>query len=194
MSDRENFKVYCFLRIIECVASSVCFSFHVFKIMAMKDELFPYEIVLRFAYLGFMILSAFSAIGHIKEFLNFYYEAACGISGFIYFMFASIWSMAVVEHDEHLEYLTEAEEFQHLFFQINRFQSVLALLSAMLFLLHATFAIDHIQGARNREIDDVPSAPQLPRFSLSSMDEVARKPLKLFFFPEMFWERAFQKK
>jgi formate hydrogenlyase subunit 3/multisubunit Na+/H+ antiporter MnhD subunit len=162
--------------------------------MAIQDEFYPHEIFLRLSYLAFVIFSAIFAIGHIKEFLNFYFEAASGILGFIFYIFASMWSMSVVEQDKHLQYLSEADEYAHLFFQINRFQSVLALIAGMLFLLHATFSIDYILGSRNREIDSESSA-SLPRSSSSSVDSgVVKNALKLHFFPETLWERVFSKK
>lgn len=98
MSDKVNFKVFCFIRIIECFLSSICFAFHIFKIVSIKDESYPNEMAFRIFYLGFVLLSAFSAIGHIKNCLNYYVEAASGIGGTIFYLFASIWSMAAVEH------------------------------------------------------------------------------------------------
>lgn len=195
MRDRTNLKVYCFLRIIECILSSICFSFHIFKIMAIEDESYPHEMIFRIAYLAFVIFSAISALGHIKDFLNYYLEATSGVFGFIFYIFASIWSMSVVEHDKHLEYLSESEEYQHLFFQLNRFQSVTALLTAMLFLLHATFSIDIISGLKENKIENISSSTQLPRYSTESIDsDDQRKPLRLFFFPETLWEKVFNKK
>lgn len=179
MSDQTNFKVYCFLRIIECISSLICFSLHIFTIMTMKDEFYRYEIFIRFSYLAFAIFSAISAIGHIKYFLNFYFEAASAIFGFIFFIFVSIWSMYVVENDEHLKYLTETEEYQHFFFHVNRFQSVFTLTIGMLFLMHAVFSFDIILG-----VNEIESSASLRQSSSLRESQSARKSLKLHFFPE----------
>ena len=186
-----NLKVFGFFRMCEAFISVICFCVHVFKIIKLNDEFFQYEIIFRIAHLGFMIFSILSAIKHAKGFLNLYFEAASGCFGFVFYIFSSTWSMAVIENDVHLENFSENQENEHRFFQVNRFLSVISLIGGMLFLLHATFVIDLINSKFSSENSAVRF---LPRFSNSSnQSDNHQNELKLVFFPEVAYEKCFQK-
>jgi uncharacterized membrane protein (DUF485 family) len=142
------------------------------------DEPFTHEILFCGTYLGFILVSAFGALNLLDANLNYRIEAASGMAGFILFIVASIWSMVNVEKDQHLESLNDSEEYQHLYFQINRFQSVSSLITGMTFLLHMLLSIDLI-------LDERPNLSN--RSSANDSDVEKYQPLELKFFPETIW-------
>lgn len=189
--DRANLKVFCFIRIIEFILSVICYTFHIFQVSAvLQEESFPFKLAFQIIYLSFVIFSAFLAVAIFEGFLNFQVELASALAGFIFFIFASIYSMIVVENDPHLPNLSEEEEYNHLFFKINRFQSVLALFSGMFFLLHSTFTVDLLM---NKPPDTTRSRSRLSRPSEDSDEVDDSKPLKLVFFPQTYYMKFFKR-
>lgn len=191
MVNKSNLKVFCFLRINECIISSICFVFHIFEVVATDEDTFKNEMVFRIIYFCFVIYSAFCALGHIHDIFNYKVEAVSAIVGFLYYILTSMWSMVIVEMDEHLQYLTEFEEYHHYFFQMNRFQSVLTLLAGILFLLHATFAIDLML---NKPLDDEEEVTsEWPRVSDAPSNSNDLKPLQLHLFTEKIFMVIFRR-
>lgn len=181
----SNLKVFCFLRVIECIFSVICFAFHIFAVITIKDEVYPNEIIFRIFYFAFIPFSLFSALANN---LNYHYEALSAVAGFIFYITASIYSMVVVEKDKHMENLTETEENWHPFFQMNRYQSVFTLVLAMVFLLHAIFSIELII---NKPIEL--NATGVTRTSDDS-NLIDNGALQLNFFPETIFCKIFKRR
>lgn len=62
--------------------------------------------------------------------------------GVLSFALCSLMSMAEAEHDHHLMYLTDREEAEHRFFSMSRYQSLMALFTAMWFMMHTFLVAD----------------------------------------------------
>jgi formate hydrogenlyase subunit 3/multisubunit Na+/H+ antiporter MnhD subunit len=162
-------------RIVELIMSCVCFSIHVYGVITLKDkEDLPHDVIFCGAFMGYIFVSTFAIAEHLNNFMRDYIEVISSIVGFILFIVASIYSMVVVEHDPHLVNLTEAEEIEHPFFEINRLQSILALITSKIFLLHATLAIDY--GLMEKE-------DNRKNIVIKAPDQ------NLYFFPEEIWNK-----
>lgn len=190
MVDGTNLRVFCFIRIIECILSSVCLSFHIFQVTSLGEaDDYYLELAFRMTYLGFVIFSGLAAIANFEGIFNLRVELVSVLAGFIFFISASILAMVGVEYDGRRETLTKSEE---MLFKINRFQSVIALIAGLFFLLHATFLVDLILNKSPH--DTIPFDPRTSRWtrtSETSNDLDDSKPLKLHFFPITIFYKIF---
>lgn len=177
MSAQSNLKVFCFLRILECLMSAVCFGIHIYGVFNI-EETFKHEVIFCGTYLGFILVSAFAAINHCSQFFKYHIEIISAACGFVLFMATSIWSMVIVEQDEKLQTMSEKDEHEYFFFQINRLQSVASLATAFIFLLHTMFAVDFV--TTTDDVDEI----------ISDRESTE---LKLFFFPEQMWNALKEK-
>ncbi|CAO1359721.1 unnamed protein product [Diamesa serratosioi] len=94
------------------------------------------------SYFGYILISCFAIVGLSRGNLMYLQETVSSGCGFVLFLLTSLLSMVNAENDIHLMYLTDAEEFNHRFFSINRMQSISSLAGALTFLMHAVFAMD----------------------------------------------------
>ena len=139
-----NLKVFCFLCFLEA-SLSLSSSLNIFFFMD-PNEPQPQIIVLMFFFGVFTATSIQILYILTQKALSIKFEAFSASFGFTVFILASIMSMVAVEHDKHLESMTDKEELAHPFFLISRVQSVQSLVTAMIFLMHTTFAIDFISN------------------------------------------------
>lgn len=170
----SDLKVFCFLSAVEGIISLVVAFINAFCFVDPDEPQPLHQIVFMFIYFTFFFLSSIhisrmSTRGNVQ--LNF--EATSATCGFIFFIITTIASMVDVEHDEHLQHMTEQEEFDHLFFQYNRLQSVLSLVNAAIFLKHAVFAFDALKT--------------IPNYSRPDSEFETENPLKLNFFFKDIW-------
>jgi hypothetical protein len=113
---------------------------------------------------------------------NYYIEGATALLGFVFFISSSIWTMVLVEIDEHLPWLSETQEYEHPFFIHNRVQSVGALITAFMFLLHLIFTIDYlVHKSEKGKIEGEGDSRISIYYRNIPID------LDLYFFPQHIW-------
>lgn len=173
MKTHTNVKVFCFLRIIELLLSCFCFAIHIYGVLSLKEEPLPHDVICCGTFMGFILVSSFAIMHQSVNVLKYRIETVSSVIGFILFITTSICAMINVENDVDLHNMTELEEKEHPFFKINRLQSVSSLITGIVFLLHATFAIEFVLN-KPLETDEV----------LLTKKQLEEK-LKLYFFPEI---------
>lgn len=168
-------KVFCFLHVIEGLGSFGLALFHILVFNDSKEPTQQQPIFLSVFFI-YIFISTFGVYLIVKQKLNFVMDAVVVLCGFMVFLLLSITTMHDAESDPDLEILTDAEEALHPYFKDNRIQSIVALATSFVFLMHFTFAFDCLS---NKPTDDVSIA------SLSHDDLVDNsKPLQLNFFFE----------
>jgi hypothetical protein len=91
-----------------------------------------------------------------------------------------------VEHDVHLQNMTDIEEWRHPFFRINLIQSILSVTNALYFLMSFMFSVELMI---NPPVDIESESD-----SDSEEEETKSvKPLELYFFPEHIWAKLKRK-
>lgn len=181
MKKSSNFKVFILIKSLECIWSCISFIVHMYTVFSI-DESYPHDVVICGTFSSFTFLTIFSIVYQAKGILSYYIEAVFSLLGFTSFMTSSIYSMVLVENDEHLVWMTEEEEYRHPFFINNRLQSIAALITTFLFLMHLVFSIDYLinkSHPKDKILDD-------PRMSLFHRNIPLQ--LKLYFFPEYMWK------
>lgn len=146
MGEKSNLKVFTFLCAVEGIISLKCVLVNIFCFLDPNEPHPLHQSMFLFVYLAFCLLAPIQIIkmateGAVAETI----EAASATCGFTFFIIASNIAMYDVEKDEHLNSMTDREEAQHLFFLYNRYQSVLSLVNALIFLMHALYAFDLIK-------------------------------------------------
>ena len=141
MGLKSNIKVFITLRAAEGIVSLVCCLMHVVGFLNHVEPL-GHELFFCGSYFGYILISCFGIIGLSRGSLMYLQETISSCCGFVLFLLTSMLSMANAEHDIHLMYLTDSEEYNHQFFSINRMQSISSLAGALTFLMHAVFAMD----------------------------------------------------
>lgn len=75
-----------------------------------------------------------------QNIVRFRYEAVMAELAYCYFIYVSMDTMANLEKDPHLGYLTDKEEPEHRFFKVSVYQSVVVLILAEIVKFHAIAA------------------------------------------------------
>ncbi|XP_012160285.1 uncharacterized protein LOC105665242 [Ceratitis capitata] len=136
-------EVWTFFKLLEMLLGIVCLTFHVVGFS--QTEPLPHNLF----YCGtFASFTFFSFLG----ILNVYFgrgrtaimEAIPTTLGAVMHFAASILSMYHAENDFHLMFLTDFEEPQHSYFFYCKAQSIAALTTGALYMLHATYAYDAV--------------------------------------------------
>ena len=141
MGLKSNIKVFLTLRAAEGIVSLVCCLIHVVGFLNHVEPL-GHELFFCGSYFGYIFISCFAIVGLTRGSILYLEETISSCCGFVLFLATSLLSMANAEQDIHLMYLTDAEEYNHLFFSINRMQSIASLAGALTFLMNAVFAMD----------------------------------------------------
>lgn len=173
MPAQSNLKVFCFLRVLESIQCLICLCIHFYEV-SQKDDPFKHEFVFCGTYFGFFLISLTAVVNHTQKFFSYQNEIFNGVCGCLLFITASIWSMVNVENDKNLISMTDQQEYEYFYFQINRIQSVASLVTTFLFLLQTVLALDYILTKDNKRLDNM-------------LQENAQDELKLYFFPELIW-------
>lgn len=95
--------------------------------------------------------------------------------------------MILIFQDIHVMYLTDQEEYKHPFFQYNRTQSIVSLITSLVFLMHAIFLMDMILILPpTNTIDILESSENVSVHS--NMEFQADNHLQLFCFLVPLWQ------
>lgn len=182
MGLKSNIRVFLTLRAAEGIVSLVCCLIHVLGFLNHVEPL-GHELVFCGSYFGYIFVSVFAVVRLTRGNIMYLEEAISSCCGFVLFLLTSMLSMVNAEHDIHLMYLTDAEEYNHNFFNINRMQSIASLACACIFLMHAVFAIDLMII---KPISNEVSTTTLSHASLLELkaDDV----LDLYFWPGSVWK------
>lgn len=174
MGEKSNRKVFRFLRVCEAIASLACGIFH---IIYFNDDQEPNTQEARFMvpFFGIFVLSCFGMFNLAEKYMDSRIEAIGSSVGAFLFFYASIQSMINVENDKHMEILDDRQEFKHMFFKVCRIQSIATLTTALLFMMHASFAID------------LSTTDQSDDLSTDSDESENEKPLRLYLFFDDIW-------
>ncbi|GAB0098005.1 hypothetical protein DMENIID0001_136950 [Sergentomyia squamirostris] len=164
----------CFLtKTLEAVLSLVCLVIHISGFLR-KDEPLPHQFIFCGTFFGAFLVSLVGAISLVIRFeVSIFYEI--GLSGFFFLLFltTALVSMANAEKDIHLLFLTDQEEGEHAFFWINRCQSLFALTTSLIYLLHFMICLDLILITKEIEM------PEGDLTLLEQKDVDALRPVKL---------------
>lgn len=182
MGMKSNIKVFLTLRAAEGIVSLVCCLIHVVGFLDHVEPL-GHELLFCGSYFGFIFVSCLAIVGLTRGTIMYLEETVSSCCGFVLFLVTSLLSMVNAEQDIHLMYLTDAEEYNHRFFSINRMQSIASLAGALTFLMHAVFGMDLliIKSATS----DVSSAETISY--AASLDLKADDVLVLHFWPGSVW-------
>lgn len=177
----SNLKVFQMIRFLECLGSIFCFVAHLFSVFETKDQ-YPHDVLFCGTFSSFILISilaiAYLALGSF----NYFIEGASAIIGFVLFLSSSMWTMVLVETDKHLIWLTDKQEYYHPFFVNNRVQSVGALITAFMYLLHFLLSIDYLMN--KSEIGKTRGSND-SRISIYYRNIPIE--LELYFFPQHIW-------
>uniref|UniRef100_A0A182YKS0 DUF7775 domain-containing protein n=1 Tax=Anopheles stephensi TaxID=30069 RepID=A0A182YKS0_ANOST len=107
-------------------------------------EPFPHEMLFCGLYASYFLISFYSFLFLYKNCcaLNYTVEAIVSGGAFLLFVVSAFVSMYHAENDIHLQYLTDEEEWYHQFFVYCRLQSLGATITAQMFLVHCSLALD----------------------------------------------------
>ncbi|XP_049297140.1 uncharacterized protein LOC125771009 isoform X1 [Anopheles funestus] len=107
-------------------------------------EPFPHEMLFCGLYASYFLISFYSWLFLRLDCcpLNYTVEAIVSGVGFLLFVVSAFVSMYHAERDIHLQYLTDEEEWYHQFFAYLRLQSLGAIITAQMFLVHCSLALD----------------------------------------------------
>lgn len=184
MDLNQNLKVSIFLRAAEGLLSVICGVIHVVGFMD-PSEPTSHQAPFLITYFGAAALSTFEIFKLTKGKLNWKEEVITSSLVAIMFLATSIWSMINAENDPHLWQFTDSQEFVHGYFQVNLHQSIVSLVTSLLLLMHALFALDFIMTQPRDDVSFV---------SENDEEEIAsEKPLRLHFFFENIWKNIASK-
>lgn len=181
MGLKSNIKVFLSLRAAEGIVSLACCLIHVLGFLDHVEPL-GHELIFCGSYFGYIFVSVFAIIRLTRGNIMYLEEAMSSCCGVVLFLLTSMLSMVNAEHDIHLMYLTDAEEYNHPFFYINRMQSVASLAGGFTFLMHAVFAMDLMIIK--------PISHDVSRSTISyasSLELKADDVLDLYFWPGSVW-------
>lgn len=174
MSVEDIVKVFASLQVLEGAISLALGVLHVVGFMN-PNEPTTHQPFFLVTFFGFLALSLVGSYRLIRHPINFKVQASTAAIGFIVFIATSICSMADVENDQHLQSMTDIQEWQHPYFQINLYQSVISLINALTFLMRFMFSVEFImkpsKGKSNPETEKDEDFGNV------------FKPLELHFFP-----------
>ncbi|XP_055708825.1 uncharacterized protein LOC129805041 [Phlebotomus papatasi] len=167
----------CFLtKSLEAIQSLICLVIHILGFLYRPEPL-PHQFIFCGTFFAAFLVSLIGAISILIRYeLSIIQEIFLSGFFFVLFLATAIVSMANAEKDIHLLFLTDAEEAAHPFFWINRLQSLLALSTAMIYLLHSIYCLDLVLITKDPE--DIPSI-QESLSVLEKKDLDALRPLKL---------------
>lgn len=132
---------WCLFKAFEAVLSALCLAIHIKSIN--QTQPIPHVVIFCGTFFGFMLLSGFGClVVFFNRGTNAINECYVSLTGACMNFIASILGMHFAEKDYHLMYLSDFEEPLHPFFANCKKQSVCALITAFVFLLHAFFALD----------------------------------------------------
>lgn len=119
-----------------------CLAVHIIGIEYI-DEPLPHDILSCGIFVCFLFHSLMGCVGiFLSVTLPLLLETIVNSTASVLFMIPSILSMVYVENDEHLQFLTDSEEFKHPFFIVCRRQSICALATSILFAMHSSLGWD----------------------------------------------------
>lgn len=169
------------IRCLECIFSCVCFVSHMFNVFGTKDQ-YPHDVLFCGTFTSFILISILAITHQSLGAFNYYIEGVTALIGFVLFITSSIWTMVIVEIDEHLPGLSEKQEFEHPFFYNSRVQSVGALITAFIFLLHFILTIDYLINKSEKGKTEGDNDSRVSIYYRNIPIE-----LELYFFPQHIW-------
>ena len=181
MKKSSNFKVFWMIRCLECIGSFGCFVAHMFSVFQIKES-YPHDVLFCGTFTSFILVSILAITYQSIGVFNYYIEGATALIGFVFFITSSIWTMVLVEIDEHLPWLSEMQEYEHPFFINNRVQSVGALITAFIFLLHLIFTIDYLANKSEKGKTEGEGDSRISIYYRNIPID-----LELYFFPQHIW-------
>lgn len=134
-------EIWCFFKLLEVLLGSACLTFHVLGFL--HTEPLPHNLF----YCGtFASFTLFAALGILNNLCGRGHtaviEAVTTTLGAVMHFAASLFSMYHAENDFHLMFLTDTEEPRHSYFFYCKAQSIAALTTGGMYMLHATYAYD----------------------------------------------------
>ncbi|XP_067620081.1 uncharacterized protein [Eurosta solidaginis] len=134
-------EIWCFYKLIELLLGIICMVLHVLGFLI--TEPVPHNLFYCGTFSSFTVFAFFSIIniffGNGRSVLM---EAIPATIGAIAHIIASLLLMYHAENDFHLMFLTDYEELLHEYFFYCKAQSIAALATGGMYMLHATFAFD----------------------------------------------------
>ncbi|KFB48109.1 AGAP004947-PA-like protein [Anopheles sinensis] len=108
------------------------------------QEPFPHEMLFCGLYASYFLISCYAFLFLYRGCCALCYtvEAVLSGVGFLLFVVSAFVSMYHAEQDIHLQYLSDEEEWYHQFFVYCRLQSLTATITAQVFLVHCSLALD----------------------------------------------------
>ncbi|XP_014087215.1 uncharacterized protein [Bactrocera oleae] len=134
-------EIWCFFKLLEVLLGIVCLTFHVLGFL--HTEPLPHNLFYCGTFASFTVYAAFGILnnlcGHGRTATI---EAIATTLGAVMHFAASLLSMYHAEQDFHLMFLTDTEEPKHRYFFYCKAQSIAALTTGGMYMLHATYAYD----------------------------------------------------
>ncbi|XP_059622490.1 uncharacterized protein LOC132265739 [Phlebotomus argentipes] len=135
-------KIWFLIKFVEAVLCLTCLVIHILGFLY-KHEPQPHQFIFCGTFFGALLVSLIGAISIlIRNEITMVSEVILTGFFFILFIASAIVSMANAEKDIHLLFLTDAEETWHDYFRFSRMQSLLALTTSLIFLLHCIYCLD----------------------------------------------------
>lgn len=152
-------------------------------------EPFPHEMLFCGLYASYFLISFYSFLFLYKGCcgLNYTVEAIVSGAAFLLFVVSAFVSMYHAEKDIHLQYLTDEEEWYHPFFVYCRLQSLGATITAQMFLVHCSLALD-LAGLLDRWFGRLGGRRSVAEGGFSTEDVQASGRLKI----NPFWMPAWK--
>ncbi|XP_011191889.1 uncharacterized protein LOC105218169 [Zeugodacus cucurbitae] len=134
-------EIWCFFKILEVLLGIACLTFHVVGFL--RNEPLPHNLFYCGTFASFMIYSALGILNNLfGRGPTARMEAVTTTLGAVMHFTASLLSMYHAENDFHLLFLTDMEEPNHRYFFYCKAQSIAALTTGGMYMLHATYAYD----------------------------------------------------
>uniref|UniRef100_A0A182WM10 DUF7775 domain-containing protein n=1 Tax=Anopheles minimus TaxID=112268 RepID=A0A182WM10_9DIPT len=131
------------MKLVETICCLICAGLHIQGFLHYPEP-FPHEMLFCGLYASYFLISFYSMLFQYMDCfpLNYTVEAIVSGAAFLLFVVSAFVSMYHAETDIHLQYLTDEEEWYHPFFVYCRLQSLGATITAQMFLVHCSLALD----------------------------------------------------
>uniref|UniRef100_A0A182N1Z6 DUF7775 domain-containing protein n=1 Tax=Anopheles dirus TaxID=7168 RepID=A0A182N1Z6_9DIPT len=140
---RQEKQAFLGMKLVETICCLICAGLHIQGFLHYPEP-FPHEMLFCGLYASYFLISFYSFVFLYKDCcaLNYAVEAVVSGGAFLLFVVSAFVSMYHAEKDIHLQYLTDEEEWYHQFFIYCRLQSLGATITAQMFLVHCSLALD----------------------------------------------------
>ncbi|XP_053675108.1 uncharacterized protein LOC128725392 [Anopheles nili] len=131
------------MKFAETISCLICAALHIQGFLH-HPEPFPHEMLFCGLFASYFLISFYSFLFLLKgcSQVNYTVEAVVAGGAFLLFVVSAFVSMYHAEKDIHLQYLTDEEEWYHQFFIYCRMQSLSATITAQVFLVHCSLALE----------------------------------------------------